>query len=436
MTSGPLEPEHATLDTGSERRSHWLDALVLLALALAVRWFLLTRVGDLAVVGDEKYYWGWLEDYRKGNLDSIALRPPLWGALVAWCRATFGEPFAARALAVVLAGCATPFVYRIAARELGRRTGLLAGLLFALYPENVGFSHYLWAENLVVFLFVVAADLLLGGLRSDRTSGVLAAALLLGVALLAKAFAVVAFIALVITLWWGPARCKLRTSVLALLLFALPATIYSSVLSPSVGRRVVVSETGLASMRQVVGLEDRGRVHHDPATADAKAEELWRRLRNRPLSRAYRDAKAQLYFLWSPNTWVSTRLLRPEMKSWRYGIERERALFYVKVLTLSYVLAVVLGLAGLCLGETGRFGVLGCLLLLGITLLGSFAAMATRYRLPFFFVLLIGAAQALSHPVLVFGRIVEPRRLVPLVLLLALFAHVVLTRYPFIGLWG
>ena len=59
-----------------------------------------------------------------------------------------------------------------------------------------------------------------------------------------------------------------------------------------------------------------------------------------------------------------------------------------------------------------------------------------RYRLPFFFVLVIGAAHALAHPVLVFGRIWEPKRLVPLVLLLALFAHIVLTRRPFIGLWG
>ena len=71
-----------------------------------------------------------------------------------------------------------------------------------------------------------------------------------------------------------------------------------------------------------------------------------------------------------------------------------------------------------------------------ITLLGALAAMATRYRLPFFFVLIIGTAQALSHPQLVFGRIVDPKRLLPLVLLLALFAHIVLTRRPFIGLWG
>lgn len=410
------------------------DAWSILALALAVRLFVLSRVTDLAVVADEAYYWG----YGLGSADSLVLRPPLWGAVVASSRWLFAEPIGARAVTAVIGGCTAPLLYLLGRDVLGRRTGLVAGMLFAVYPEHVGFSHYLWAETLLTFLIVLGNYLFFRFFREERTGLLVLGAVTLGAALLVKVLAAVAFGALAVTMWTRALEGKVRKTALAAGVFLLPAVIYSSFASLTVNRFVPVGETGLYSLRQQIGLDKRGQPFGDPALRAEKKAELARALRERSLGRAVRDATTQFYLLWAPNSFVSVRLLthQKQLEGWRYDLDQGRAKSLAAIVTCAYLFVVVFGLCGLCLSAPSAFKLNAVLHLLGVCALCALAAMNSRYRLPFFFLFVVHAAHVLAHPRLVFGRLLEWKRLLPLLALLALFVHVVLTQRGGIGAWG
>jgi arylsulfatase A-like enzyme len=73
----------------------------------------------------------------------------------------------------------------------GRRCGLTAGWICALYPSLVAFSHYLWSETLFILLLVLAVRLLTRstGIPDLRNSALLGA--ILGVACLTRAATVI-----------------------------------------------------------------------------------------------------------------------------------------------------------------------------------------------------------------------------------------------------
>jgi len=72
-------------------------------------------------------------------------------------------------LAQVLISTFTAWLMFLIGRELfDQRTGLLAGGIFALYPEFIANSHLLWAETLFVMLNAIWFLLLLRGLRDER----------------------------------------------------------------------------------------------------------------------------------------------------------------------------------------------------------------------------------------------------------------------------
>ncbi len=192
------------------RRSTWPWILGLLALAAGLRLAAMEQVAPYRLVGDEVYYvmvathlaegQGYL--YRDSlGVESRALRPPAHAAILSLLVGGGRRPLlqlqvALGTLLVVLTAC-------LARTLFDARTGLAAGLIAALDPTLVAYSHYLWSETLFAVLVTAA---LIGVVRGGRAPGVGVAALsglLFGAAALTREIAIP--VAAACALWWATA---------------------------------------------------------------------------------------------------------------------------------------------------------------------------------------------------------------------------------------
>jgi len=421
-------------------RSLRAELLLVLAVAAFVRLSILPWLGGLEMVGDEPYYWWDIE-----RLDMLVLKPPLWRWLVQAAKWVHADPLAARTLCAVLGTCTAPLIALLGGRVFDRKTGLVAGLFFAVYPEFVGYSHYLWAETCFGFLAVLGTLLFFRFLDDGKTSSLCVAALACGVAWLSKEFAVILFAALIGTLLTRRLTGKVWKAGLACVLFAVPVAIYSVFASLMVGRVIILNETGVSSMRQAAGLDPGGIVIYHPEEREEQAEELIEYLRARPLAQAFTDFRDTFYDLWSPASLVSKRLIgmtlvstKPSEKAmrWLYGLPRGWGVALTILVTWSYVSVMVLGLTGLCACERSAFRTFSILVLALLCSTALLLFLASRYRMVFLFVPLLHAAHLTTNAPALFERLREPRRALALLALLALFAHVVFTKRHAIGFYG
>jgi len=438
---GPSKREEEPAARPPERRDAcWKDAGLVLLLALIARVALLPWLGHLPLAGDEQYYWDYSEYLERGEVDWLVLRPPAWSLLVVAARTLHDDPLAGRALATLIGALTAPVIYLLGRRIFGRRAGLAAGLILAFYPEHVGYSHYLWSECLFTLEIALVLLFLLRFLESGRRSDLVLGSAVAGIALATKVFAVIVFAAMIVTLVLFERRARMANVAVASLLFLLPATLHSVVASRAAGRRIVLGETGVLSMRQAVGLDPPGGLNYDPERRDEQAAELVRTLRERPFSRAVRDVSRQFANLWTPNSFVSHRLLVPRTaqhaEKRAYGVPLAWGLPLTVAVTAAYILVLVLGLAGLCLSDTTPFKVFSVVCLVGLCATTLVTFSASRYRAPFVFLFVIQSAQLLTHPRLVFDGLLRPRRALALLALLVGFAHVTLTEMDTIGAWG
>lgn len=91
-----------------------------------------------------------------GQFLSTILRRPLWGYLLSIPAVIYDHPFAGRVFATIIGSITPVLVYLAATRLFNKRTGFVAGLLFAFYPEHICYSHYLWSEILLTPLIVLS----------------------------------------------------------------------------------------------------------------------------------------------------------------------------------------------------------------------------------------------------------------------------------------
>ena len=442
--------EHSQV-TGSNTRATRRDVVLLLLVGLLARFCFLPWVIGLPLAGDEEFYWTFAEKLDQ-SIDWLVLRPPLWGFVVAGLRATFGSPDAVRIACMLIGACTVPLVYCLGAQVVGRRAGFLAALMLAFYPEHIGFSHYLWAETALTFLMLLFSVLLFRFLENGRTRTLVVGALIAGITLLVKVFAIIPFIAFAITLLTRPIERKFRRLALAGFVFALPAAVYSGFASERVGRPVMLSETGLLSMRQAAGLDAPGGLDYKPAQRDKRRAELAAYWKARSVQDTVRDVRNQLFNMWSPQSFVSTRLIPasdggpaatvPDRRAfrwrdrWRYEVPLAWGIRLSLLVSLAYLAVGLLGFAGLCLSDPSPFKLFGGLSLVGLSSTAVMAFATSRYRLSFLFLLMIFAAHALENRRALFAQLSNPRRSIPLILVLTVFARIILERNGDLGSWG
>jgi len=130
----------------SSRRSLWIILAVGLVVRLLVLWF----VQPSRLAYDELDYYSRAAALTEGRfvLDE-GKRPPLTVWYYRGLLAVFGVSPVVPRIANVLLGCVTIAIAWALGRRFGNeRTGLVAGLIVAVYPNLVLFSVSLWSECL------------------------------------------------------------------------------------------------------------------------------------------------------------------------------------------------------------------------------------------------------------------------------------------------
>ena len=144
-------------------RGVWPRRLLLgvLAVALIVRLCALYQFADVDTLrGDEVYYTTVARAIAAGAGHPGSLRPPLYPTMVAAVLAVAGDDLlAVRVVQILLSLCTVVCVFHVCRRRFGLAAAGVSGLLCAVSPGLVHYSHFLWSEGLnallVAILFVL-----------------------------------------------------------------------------------------------------------------------------------------------------------------------------------------------------------------------------------------------------------------------------------------
>lgn len=126
-----------------------LPVLIVTLLGLALRFW---RLGDLALIGDESYYWLWSH-----HLDWAYFDHPAGVAVLIWLSTALGGQGEAgiRWLNALLSAACIPLVHLLGAEMLSRRAGLVAATAVALGAPYVLTARFVYTDALQLFLMLL-----------------------------------------------------------------------------------------------------------------------------------------------------------------------------------------------------------------------------------------------------------------------------------------
>jgi hypothetical protein len=134
-------------EPGTFRR--WIPLGTVLLLGLALRFW---RLGELALIGDESYYWLWSH-----HLDWAYYDHPAGVALMTWLSTALGgqSEIGVRWLNALLGTGAIALCYAVGARMISRRAGLLAATAVAAGAPFLLTSRFVYTDALQLFLLLL-----------------------------------------------------------------------------------------------------------------------------------------------------------------------------------------------------------------------------------------------------------------------------------------
>ena len=370
---------------------------VAVAAAVLLRLAVVAAFPHMPLAGDEEDYTRAATALLEGRQDPWLLgHPPLYTLICAGVQALTGpSENAIRVLQALLEGGSVLGVALLARRAFGARAATWAAWLYALNPEFIAYSHYLWSECLQLALLVWGLHALLALHERPGAGRAVAAGLLWGVASLVKPYTLYLFpfVLAGLVVWPGALRGArgLRVAGLALLVCGLTIVPWSIHASRQVGRPVVICtvsslslETGLnylpapqfdfGSPPTTTGKLIRGAAQH-------REEGVVEFILANPglyLSRAVE----KLSYLWTPNSYVLRCLYVHD----KYGPPAELSAVFRLGVVWAILLcnaALCVGLiVGLCFSTPGALHVLA--LAYGLPYMGmlTLTPSFSRYRLP------------------------------------------------------
>jgi 4-amino-4-deoxy-L-arabinose transferase-like glycosyltransferase len=414
----------STVARGRRNRT-WLAAIVALGLVVRLLFFWLVQPTD--AVGEEVPY---LSRSLSGTANVFSDdRPPVMAAVLRLSFRLFGPTAAVARLSMVLAGTMIiPLVYLLAARLAGARTGLVAALVAALYPNLVFLSCSLWTD-LLYLVFLLGGFTCLAAFDRGSSSVVLVpAGVLLAVAVLTRDVGM-AF-ALAAAVWilfhrapgarfprWGAASLYLGFFALALLPWVVHVNrgkedfvlvTRGTYLKLYAGNRQFPEDTVGHARGIQKSMAEYGKLGRTGPEREAKARELvFAMIRERMPWWPFEKIATELPNLFTPNSFPAARLLAHQAQrkwpgEWAYrfrtktlddgGLRRVLAGAAVG----GYVIVAVLGAAGVMLLVRGRGPVSLVALYAALHVAPTVVAFAcSRYRLPVVVLLIIGLAALL-----------------------------------------
>lgn len=369
-----------------------------------------------------------------GDFISTILRPPLWGYLMVIPDLIVRHSIAGRTFTALIGAFAPVLVYFLAKKLFGKRTGFVAGLIYALYPEHIAYSHYLWSEVLFGILCLLSVYFFFVFVNNQQKSGHLFLSFFsAGVALITKEFALILFAGLLFTFFSLKPNRALKKAFICCALFILPVVTYSIAISLVTESVIILNDAPVSNFRIAAGMEA-----HFEYSFEGREDSLCSLisfLKNRKLSETLRSMKEQFYNLWTPNSYPIIRLFsfyKPQ--NWSYGISQPWPLTIL--VAGYYILVVIVGIAGLCLVDNKTYLAFSVTSLVCLSLTSTLALLCSRFRLPFMFIFVIYSASLLTNVKSLIGNLKKPIRVITLGLLLALFAHIIYVKWSTLGFWG
>lgn len=437
--------------------------VTILVVSLAARMILLPLFIDLPLAGDEVFYWLASKYLAKGDFVATTLHPPLWSNLLALPAAIYDDPISGRILSVLIGTGCPIIVYLLASIVFNKRTAVIGGLLYALYPVHVCYSHYLWAELLVSFLCLLSVYFFMLFVKDPgRNRFFFLSFAVAGVALLAKEFAGLIFAGLLVAVFFVKMEKKKKIIPLACLLFAMPVFLYSLIISCATGRIVILSDASVRNPCFAAGLNvstaltgseiltgSRSKTPQlaprafganetkdgDSQVRDSSVSELLSHLSERSIADVVKSMKKQIYNLWTPNSFPIARVAGTNSpETWSYGISHPEP--WVYLLTGGYICVLTLGIAGICLSPGNLFKVVVIVALASLCSLSVFTFLCSRFRLPFMFIFVIYTAHFLARPGAMLANLRNPIRACLLLILMRIFWGIVFVKMSTVGAWG
>jgi len=403
-------------------------------LALGLRIIILPFLLNLKTAGDEGYYWRVPQHLMSSEVTETVLRPPLWGYMLLVPVLICKHPIAGRAISVLIGSLTPVLVYVLAKLMFNKRIGFLAALLFAFYPEHIAYSHYLWSEILLIPLCLLAGWFFFSFVKDQyKTHFLYLGFLTVGIALLAKEFALMAFLGMITALFFVKTKQKLKKMLIGCLLFILPAVTYSVTISCVTDNVIILSDAAISNFRQAADIDE----HFNYSFQGRKdsLHGLVEHIRSRSLSETLEKMKEQFFSLWTPNSFPIIRLLslhKPE--KWNYGFPYPWPLVCLTV--GFYVFIIVTGLAGMCLTEWDLFKTFSVTCLVTLSLTGVFALLCSRFRLPYMFIFVIYSACFMTDMPALLPNLKRCSKTIPLAILIIVFLLILYAKMPLLGQWS
>jgi len=399
----------------------WLGLILLFALALRI--LILIAIEPTPLAGDEAdYYQRAVRLASQGRMGGPGERAPANEFFFAALFRLFGiSPLVARLGNVVLSTASAIPIYALGRQLGGGRTGLVAALLAALYPNFVAYSHYLWAEPLYILLATSGLALLGSQLSRPALWKSGASGLLFGAAALAREVGVVfpllgaAWLYFVSRAEPGKAAAHSGLMIAAFAAVLLPWTLhlnagredfalvtrtsYMNLYIGNVEPQRVEGEERLVGPRKRYWSLGRNRIEAERGARELALDAIARRMPWWPVEKL----AEQLPRFFTPTSFAVRRLLvrsdalEPD-GSWRYRFRWSRVdtpglrWLLVGVAVAGYVAVAVAGVGGLILARghsTAGLLALFVVAQIGPTLV-TFAS--SRFRLAAMAVLVVGAA--------------------------------------------
>lgn len=382
----------------TDRRA-WAALGALLVVGALLRLGAIFTVGDLATMhGDEVNYVSAARSLAIGAGYPDSMRPPAFPFFVSLVLTLSGGSLnAVRVAQVPISLIVVAVVFDLVRRRYGVRAAFLSGLLCAVHPTLIQYTHFLWAEGLFTSLLLVFFWLLMRFDESRRGSWLIAAGVVAGLAALTREM-VLYFLPLVVLWLWLGARADWRTRARQLALLVAPMALLVlpwTVRNYRVHHRFLL----LSTARWLAMAEGNLLPDHDWVVSTGEQEELHRRYfaiddefqRENYARDAALAAIARQQPLWILKKMVrSTYLLftsesqlgRFADKGWLAPGTLPLARPMIQVELVFYVLQLSIGLLALWLVPGGRLKLIAAGYILFSLAMYIVAMALHRYRVP------------------------------------------------------
>lgn len=422
------------------------ESLILFVFALAVRLAIFPYWRNLKLSGDELCYWPWARVVAGGALLKNFLHPPLWTYALSIPALISDNYMYGRFFTSIIASFSVPILYLLGMRVFNRKVGIIAGIAYSIYPNIVGFSHYLWPESLFSLLILLSSFFFFMALENETlmdfrfTKGdkddqqefpvkktnfyLFLSFLISGISLLVKEFAIVHFGSMILTLFGIKTMGKREKIINATLIFLTPVIMYSAFASILARRPVILADAFVYNSNEA----DAGKKIWDKTTKENLRFFIGRLLKFRDVPLRFIN---QIYNLWAPNSFTIFRLLNSQEKYSNIPYARLIALITASL----YIFVIILGLVGICCYGNNAFQLFAIANLLLLSSTGLYFLLCSRFRIPFIYIFILYSSAALSAPIEVFRKMTWQKILLLLIVLI-LFIEIIISKRTSFGLWG